>query len=656
MTRKVTPAPKSGATKTTRAKKAVSPKESTINLKQDLLSQIKIDLKHKNETQKKLTQSIKNGDVTVCIGPAGTGKAQTLDSLILTPSGYVKMGDIKIGDYVIGVDGMSIKVDGVYPQGEKDIYLITFSDNTKTECCGEHLWLTQTYTERNYKKRVKDDNGNRVRTGERGKEGKVRNTLEIMKSLIVGDKSPKLNHSIPIVKPIKFEKKEIKINPYLLGCLLGDGGFTTSNLSFTTNDLEILNEIKKVLPEKHILKEKREQNYNIISVGVKENQITKYLREVNLFGLKSDDKFIPHEYLFNDIETRLEILRGLLDTDGSVDKKSGIPLFYSTSEKLIEGVTFIVQSLGGIVTKKTKIGKYKKLNGEIKECKNIHTLHINLPNDVIPFKLKRKIKLLKNRTKYQPIRYIKKIELIGKKEAQCISVNDSSHLYLTNDCIVTHNTLLSVAEALLLLKTNPDKYHDIKLVKSIVQLKDEDLGTLPGDERDKLKFIMMSFLDAFYQLIGEELTTKLIDVGYIKMEVFGSVRGRSIPNCILLFDEFQNVNDGNAKTLLTRFSENTKVVILGDTNQVDLKRKEDSSLGELVRMVKLLPQEEGVNVIEFAEEDIVRHRLTKFFVKLFEHPEYKKKHVPKPPAPQQPRVIKEGESSFIKKIINFFRK
>jgi len=220
----------------------------------------------------------------------------------------------------------------------------------------------------------------------------------------------------------------------------------------------------------------------------------------------------------------------------------------------------------------------------------------------------------------------------------------------------TGKTLLSVAEALLLLKTNPDKYHDIKLVKSIVQLKDEDLGTLPGDERDKLKFIMMSFLDAFYQLIGEELTTKLIEVGYIKMEVFGSVRGRSIPNCILLFDEFQNVNDGNAKTLLTRFSENTKVVILGDTNQVDLKRKEDSSLGELVRMVKLLPQEEGVNVIEFAEEDIVRHRLTKFFVKLFEHPEYKKKHVPKLPAHQQPRVINESGSSFLKKIINFFSK
>jgi phosphate starvation-inducible PhoH-like protein len=224
----------------------------------------------------------------------------------------------------------------------------------------------------------------------------------------------------------------------------------------------------------------------------------------------------------------------------------------------------------------------------------------------------------------------------------------------------TGKTLISVAEALLLLKNNPDKYRDIKLIKSIVQLKDEDLGTLPGDANDKLKFIMMSFLDAFYQLIGEELTDKLIEVGYIKMEVFGSVRGRSIPNCILLFDEFQNVNDGNAKTLLTRFSENTKVIILGDTNQVDLKKKEDSSLGELVKMVKLLPAEEGVSIVEFFEGDIVRHRLTKYFVRLFEHPDYKRKEnvttkISDAIVTKQ-KNIKLTSSSFIKKIIKFFNK
>lgn len=223
----------------------------------------------------------------------------------------------------------------------------------------------------------------------------------------------------------------------------------------------------------------------------------------------------------------------------------------------------------------------------------------------------------------------------------------------------TGKTLLSVAEALILLKTNPEIYYEIKLVKSIVQLKDEDLGTLPGDERDKLKFIMMSFFDAFYKLIGEELTNKLLEAGYIKMEVFGSIRGRSLSNCIILFDEFQNVTDNNGKTLLTRFSENTKVIALGDSNQVDLKKPETSCLAELVRMAKLHP-EEGVNVVEFTEAEVVRHRLTRYFINIFEHKDYKKKEVPQrretdlyPPKPPKDRVIKEG--GFFS-FLNFFKK
>jgi phosphate starvation-inducible PhoH-like protein len=210
---------------------------------------------------------------------------------------------------------------------------------------------------------------------------------------------------------------------------------------------------------------------------------------------------------------------------------------------------------------------------------------------------------------------------VQKKLTQAIKTGDVT---ICTGPAGTGKTLLSVAEALLLMKAHPDKYHEIKLVKSIVQLKDEDLGTLPGDEKDKLKFIMMSFFDAFYKLIGEETTNRLLDAGYIKMEVFGSIRGRSLSNCIILFDEFQNVTDNNGKTLLTRFSENTKVIALGDSNQVDLKNPETSCLFELVRMAKLHP-EEGVNVVEFTEDEVVRHRLTKYFIQIFEHKDYKKK-------------------------------
>lgn len=236
---------------------------------------------------------------------------------------------------------------------------------------------------------------------------------------------------------------------------------------------------------------------------------------------------------------------------------------------------------------------------------------------------------------------------VQKKLTQAIKKDD---VVICSGPAGTGKTLLSVAEALILLKNKPDVYHEIKLVKSIVQLKDEDLGTLPGDEKDKLKFIMMSFLDAFYQLIGEELTGKLINAGYIKMEVFGAMRGRSFKNCIILFDEFQNVNDGNAKTLLTRFSDETKVIALGDSNQVDLKNPELSCLAELIRMSKIYP-EEGVSVVEFTEDEVVRHRLTRYFIKIFQSPEYKKKT-------EQIKEIKQKvirKKTFWDKVADFFR-
>lgn len=201
-----------------------------------------------------------------------------------------------------------------------------------------------------------------------------------------------------------------------------------------------------------------------------------------------------------------------------------------------------------------------------------------------------------------------------KKLTQAIKAND------VTVCIGpagTGKTLLSVFEALVLLKTNPEKYKEIKLVKSVTQLKNEEIGILPGDAMEKLKFHMMSYLDAFYLLIGEGLTNKLIEAGLIKMEVFGTFRGRSLSNCIILFDEFQNISHDNAKTFLTRFSDNTKVVVLGDSGQIDLKNKKESSLELLIKRIKKSPIQ-GVDVVEFTDAESVRHRLTSYFINIFE--------------------------------------
>jgi len=231
-----------------------------------------------------------------------------------------------------------------------------------------------------------------------------------------------------------------------------------------------------------------------------------------------------------------------------------------------------------------------------------------------------------------------------KKLTQSIKKNDVT---ICTGPAGTGKTLLSVFEALELLKTQPNKYKQIKLVKSITQLKNEDMGILPGDEKEKLKFHMMSFMDAFYKLIGEPNTNKLVEANLINFEVFGSIRGRSFENVILIVDEFQNISHDNAKTFLTRFSENTKTIILGDCEQIDIKNKKDSSLERLVNRVKKSPVD-GVDVVEFSETDIVRHRLTSYFINIFKEPIEE-------PKIRETKVEIPKKLNWKEKILNFFK-
>lgn len=177
-------------------------------------------------------------------------------------------------------------------------------------------------------------------------------------------------------------------------------------------------------------------------------------------------------------------------------------------------------------------------------------------------------------------------------------------------------TFIACAQALKLLKEHPDKYKRILLVKSITQLKDENIGTLPGELESKLQFILGSYMDSFYKLIGEGLTKKLIELGVIKFELLGSIRGRSFSNVILISDEHQNISIDNSRTLLTRISNDSKYIVMGDGEQVDLKNKKESSLEFIAQKIEQ-NMVEGVSVVRMLDADIVRHRLTSYFLNLF---------------------------------------
>lgn len=351
----------------------------------------------------------------------GLGKAQDLDSDIITPDGIIRMGDVSVGDDVIGSDGKPKKVLGVYPQGLKDIYEITFNDGTTARSCDEHLWNVNTTT-RNH----------------RGNPYLTKTLREIIDSGLQFENGNNKWY-IPIVKPIEFNEKKLRINPYVLGCILGDGGITTKNsVSLSSVDSQIINEVQERLPEKHNVVRNGEslKDYYITADG-RNNYINQYLKHYKLKGCDSHNKFIPNEYKFSSIQQRLELLRGILDTDGHSRKDSIIELTLASKE-LINDVLFIVQSLGGIGRLNDKWVTY---NGEKKQY---WRLHIKLPPEFIPFKLERKIETFVATTKYLPNRAIVDIKYIGKKEAQCIMVDSDDHLYCTDNCILTHNTLSSI--------------------------------------------------------------------------------------------------------------------------------------------------------------------------------------------------------------------
>jgi phosphate starvation-inducible PhoH-like protein len=164
-------------------------------------------------------------------------------------------------------------------------------------------------------------------------------------------------------------------------------------------------------------------------------------------------------------------------------------------------------------------------------------------------------------------------------------------------------TFVACAQALRLLKKD-DGYTKIILVKSVTELDGEQLGYLPGSIEDKLYPTMLSFLDNFYKIIGEDNTKRMLDLGMIEILPLAYIRGRSIDNAIIIVDEIQNVSLKNSRTILTRLGFSSKMILIGDSKQIDLKERASSSLDIIIRMFS---NKENIGVMAFTRGDIVRN-------------------------------------------------
>lgn len=384
---------------------------------------------------------LSRGELGIILAPFGVGKALPNSNKVYTPEGYKLMGSLNVGDKVFGRNGKETNVTGVYPQGNRPIFKISFNDGTFTFCDEEHLWSVNSINQRN---RSSWKDGKRIKL-EPDNSFKIIKTSELMGNLTFGSKKS-LNFKIPMVESVEFNQKDLPINPYVLGVMLGDGYMKSSR--FTTKDVEIIDEVS-MISQQNVSIKKRCRDIDKGGVLVQEclfdvciYGITDKLKYLGLYDKKSDTKFIPTDYLYNSIENRLEILRGLLDTDGNVRKNGGIE-YVSTSKQLIQDVKFLVLSLGGFCKLSSKIPTYT-YKGIKKYGKKAYKLAISFPekNNIIPFKLSRKNKLVVNRVKYENNKFIKSIEYSHNEEATCIMVDNDEHLFVTNDFIVTHNTTM----------------------------------------------------------------------------------------------------------------------------------------------------------------------------------------------------------------------
>jgi len=178
----------------------------------------------------------------------------------------------------------------------------------------------------------------------------------------------------------------------------------------------------------------------------------------------------------------------------------------------------------------------------------------------------------------------------------------------------TGKTYLACAQALKLLKSD-SRFKKIILVKSVTVLEGEEVGFLKGDLKEKMLPFTISFLDNFQKIIGEGLTQIMLDQGFIEVLPLAYIRGRSIDNAIIIVDEAQNITQKNMRSTMTRIGTDTKMIITGDTKQIDMKNTKLSSL-DLV--VKLFENKEDIGTMSFSINDIVRDPIVKLIEETFD--------------------------------------
>ena len=347
-----------------------------------------------------------------------SGKMLPLDTNILTPTGWKLLKDIHPGSIIYDEDGLSTKVTDETSIKIVDEYEIVFKDNVKIRCCKDHLWK--------YINIINNFDINKF---------KVATTKELLQQNIISS-GRHYKFALPINKPIQFEKKDLLIPPYLLGFLLGNGHFG-KNIEFNNTEDDLVNKIKQLVINNKLGEFITSKKYPA-KHRYKNSDITKLKQYINnTFGhCLVANKFIPQEYLLSSIDDRLELARGLIDTNGYIDK-SGHIQWRTVSKQLNNDFIFLIRSLGY----RTSVHIRDKFNGN-----KSYIIRIWSNDDKLFSSNKHKIKYanrkLHKNHHYDVLKIVDIKKLNTKTEMKCITVDSPKHTYICQDFIVTHNTLM----------------------------------------------------------------------------------------------------------------------------------------------------------------------------------------------------------------------
>ncbi len=659
-------------------------RDRSANLKDIFLDTVYISAHRRTITPKSIAQkmyidAVRRFDIVFGIGPAGTGKCIAGSSLVLTSQGLLPISTLATGtttgnytpvDFSIaGIEGTE-RASHFYDGGVSRTRRITTRLGFEIEVTPEHPLL-----------QLQPDG---TTAWQRAKILQPRDFVAIQRGQAMFGQDTAIqftyqpNGHRDHAKPIAVDTLDEDLG-YLLGLLTGDGCLTFLNrVILSSADEEILAFFSRMAERfgLHVFKNGAGRPYDRIIASA---QLYQLLLHLGMTNGRAATKRVPLAVLRAPRAIVVAYLQGLFDTDGTVDRRYGYPVFCSVSKELVDQVQVLLLNFGILSSKRLKWSTYQG------ERRRSYTLEITGAEadrfySEIGFRLPRKQQLQQTKPRNTNVDVVPYVNGCIQAAVGGVVLSRAVHkrlddykagrrwpgyeklgeiLSLLPDtaphparaqraALHAHHffwaeiTAIEEGEAHVYDLTVPGTHsfcangfvnHNtyLAMAMAVAELMKhkvsrvvltrpaveagEKLGFLPGDLAEKINPYLRPLYDALYDMVDYDRASKMIERGTIEVAPLAFMRGRTLNDSFVILDEAQNTTSEQMKMFLTRLGYGSKAVITGDVTQVDLPTGTRSGLKEAQRILRGI---EGINFSFFSEKDVVRHRLVQDVIMAYE--------------------------------------